>query len=251
MTSLAAQWLHHCGLHMGDDLYGAGIGNVKGHYEDKDFINLHDHVLKNNNSHWRNSSSQKFEFDKYSVEKSKMLVRLKSGLYGQWGWKDPRTCLFLDHWNDIVPNARYLIVYRPFTEVVDSFLRREFKVKNRVEYILEMRKYVSKFLNYNRKKEDNLRLWMHYNSSILDFLERVSMERCVVLRNDQLLQNSDLVFKKITESWGFDLDYVPVKSIFDAEITKKAPADLLKGVDNRLVEKASEIEGQLAAYSES
>jgi hypothetical protein len=92
---------------------------------------------------------------------------------------------------------------------------------------------------------------MHYNSSILDFLERVSMERFVVLRNDQLLQNSDLVFKKITESWGFDLDYVPVKSIFDAEITKKAPADLLKGVDNRLVEKASEIEGQLAAYSES
>jgi len=249
MTSLAAQWLQRCGLHMGDDLYGAGIGNVKGHYEDKDFISLHDYILKLNNSHWRDSSSQSLQTDDYSVKKSKMLIRLKSELNDQWGWKDPRNCLFLDHWNNMLPNAKYLIIYRPYAGVVDSLVRREFKVNNKARYLLEWRKYASKYVYLNKIKEENLRVWMHYNSSILDFVNSQSNECCIVIRNDALLQKSEQIFKKITEDWGFELKFTPVESIFDSGITEKATPESLKGVDEHLIRRAAEIQDQLAAYS--
>jgi hypothetical protein len=248
MTSLAAQWLYKCGLHVGDDLYGAGIGNVQGHYEDNDFINLHDHMLKINNSHWRDFSSQSFQFDAYSRQKSRMLIELKSELNEQWGWKDPRTCLFLDHWCTLLPEGRYLIIYRPFAGVVDSFLRREFKVNNRAEYVLEFRKYASKLLNYDKKKEDNLRLWMHYNVKILEFIKGTDKERFLVLRSDQLLKESEQIFDFIKNNWGFELDFTPVKSIYDADITKQASAAALKGVDPALIEKAVNIEEKLGKH---
>lgn len=248
MTSLATHWLHKCGLHVGNDLYGAGIGNVQGHYEDNDFINLHDHVLKINNSHWRDSSSQNFQFDDYSRQKSRMLIELKSKLNEQWGWKDPRTCLFLDHWSTLLPDGKYLILYRPFAGVVDSFLRREFKVNNRAEYVLEFRKYASKLLNYNKKKEDNLRLWMHYNDKILEFIKGTDKERFLLLRSDQLLKESEQIFDFIKNNWGFELDFTPVKSVYDADITKKAPADTLKGVDSGLIEEAVKIEEKLEEF---
>src|SRR6056297_3530815 len=122
MTSLVTQWLNACGLHVGDDLYGAGIGNVMGHFEDYDFIHLHEYILKINESHWRDTSGKTLQFDDYSKEKSRMLIKMKSNLHEQWGWKDPRTCLFLDHWDSLLPEGKYLIVYRPFADVVDSLL---------------------------------------------------------------------------------------------------------------------------------
>lgn len=249
MTSLATQWLNQCGLNVGDDLYGAGIGNVKGHYEDKDFISLHDYVLGINNTHWRDHSTTDLHFDDYSSQKSQALIGLKNELYKQWGWKDPRTCLFLDHWNKLLPDARYLVVYRPFAEVVDSFLRREFKVNHKREYLLEARKYVSKLMQYNRSKEDNLKLWMHYNSRILDFIKVLPKDRFIVFRNDQLLSGSEAVFKTLTDSWGFVLNKVPVQSIFDATITEKATEDTLKSLDERLLERARLIQNELAAHT--
>ena len=41
-----------------------------------------------------------------------------------WGWKDPRTCLFLDFWREHLPEARFLFVYRPPLEVLMSLVRR-------------------------------------------------------------------------------------------------------------------------------
>lgn len=249
MTSLAAQWLNACGLHVGDDLYGAGIGNVKGHFEDKDFITLHDYVLTKNNTHWRDYTATDIDFDEYSIQKSQALIRFKNDLHNQWGWKDPRICLFLDHWHQLLPDARYLVVYRPFAEVVDSFMRREFKVKKKAEYLLEARKYVSKLMHYNERKKDNLKLWMHYNSRILDFLKNMPKDNVVVLRNDQLLLKSRDIFRVLTEEWEFKLKNVPISSIFDADITEKPTSNSLKGVDKNLLNKAKDIQDELAEYT--
>lgn len=248
MTSLAAQWLHKCGLHLGDHLYGAGIGNIKGHFEDKDFIGLHDYVLEMNGSHWRDTSGVNFQQDEYAVQKSRMLIILKSELHEQWGWKDPRTCLFLDHWNTLMPDGRYLIVYRPFAEVVDSLMRRELKVKNRMKYILEIRKYASKIFHYNQKKEQNLKLWMYYNNKILSFIKRIEKERFILLRSDQLLKESGHVFEIIKDNWGFELDFTPMTSIYDSDITKKVSADTLKCVDPALLAQAITIEKKLGEF---
>ncbi|HZX74061.1 MAG TPA: hypothetical protein VFE57_06560, partial [Cyclobacteriaceae bacterium] len=45
-TSVVTQWLQQCGLHVGDELLGAGIGNSVGHFEDVDFLRAHSDFLK-------------------------------------------------------------------------------------------------------------------------------------------------------------------------------------------------------------
>ena len=41
-TSLTASWLEHCGLMVHDgNFYGPDTGNPKGHFEDKEFVDLH------------------------------------------------------------------------------------------------------------------------------------------------------------------------------------------------------------------
>ncbi|HJT73097.1 MAG TPA: hypothetical protein VJ720_03740, partial [Chitinophaga sp.] len=47
-TSLITQWLYRCGLHVGDNFMGAGIGNEDGHFEDLDFYNWHRNILNDN-----------------------------------------------------------------------------------------------------------------------------------------------------------------------------------------------------------
>jgi hypothetical protein len=41
-----------------------------------------------------------------------------------WGWKDPRTCLFLEFWEPLLPAARFLFLYRHPIEVALSLWRR-------------------------------------------------------------------------------------------------------------------------------
>ena len=48
-TSLITHWLNECGLQLGDDFLGAGLGNVDGHYEDLEFLKLHEEILEANN----------------------------------------------------------------------------------------------------------------------------------------------------------------------------------------------------------
>lgn len=51
-----------------------------------------------------------------------LAVRVRSGV--AWGWKEPRTTLFLDFWQERLPDARHLFVFQRPWEVVDSLFRR-------------------------------------------------------------------------------------------------------------------------------
>ena len=73
-----------------------------------------------------------------------------------WGWKDPRTCLFLDFWHSLLPQARYVFVYRHPVEVVLSLLRRG-------------RSFDSEALV---NPLTALRSWQTHKQSLLDFFRR-------------------------------------------------------------------------------
>jgi len=49
----------------------------------------------------------------------------------EWGWKEPRTCLFMDEYNQLIPSAFYMIVVRDFNSTVSSLINREYKVHDR------------------------------------------------------------------------------------------------------------------------
>jgi hypothetical protein len=116
--------LQKAGLDIGRDLYGPGPGNPRGHFEDRDFFHLHEDMLAAAGESWCTVG------DDFAPPKDPEFERRARWLIAErealplWGWKDPRTSLFLDFWDAILPEARYLFLYRHPVDVVLSLWRR-------------------------------------------------------------------------------------------------------------------------------
>jgi hypothetical protein len=119
------------GVHIGDQLVGPKKGNPRGHFEAVPILEFHESLLS------RFLQDKLTTFDKgifvpeplscaYSEEDKQAARQLIESLQrdGVWGWKEPRTCLFLDLWREILPDVRAVIVYRHPLEVHQSLLRR-------------------------------------------------------------------------------------------------------------------------------
>lgn len=124
-TSAAAAALQSAGVHMGDLLFGANEGNPRGYYEDADFVLLHEDALKGlglSKEGW--VVGQTCEFRDPVRARAKELVDRRRQRNVPWGWKDPRTVLFLDEWSALLPEAHYIFAFRAPWEVLDSLYRR-------------------------------------------------------------------------------------------------------------------------------
>jgi GT2 family glycosyltransferase len=154
-TSLVASLLHSAGLHLGDKLSPAGPGNPEGLFEDLEFVDLHSAALRSRGldpDGWEETAVLDTVPAAYAAT-ARDLVSARSGL-PLWGWKDPRTTLFLPFWERLLPAARFVFVYRAPWEVVDSLYRRGDPT-------------------FQREPELAVRLWAHYNRIILDALPRL------------------------------------------------------------------------------
>jgi hypothetical protein len=125
-TSMVAELCKSAGLHIGIELVGAHESNPRGHFEDYDFYRFHEKVLDENSR-----PPQGYEpFDSplnISDENRKLAqstINLRRQRHIPWGWKDPRTILFLRFWLEILPEARFLLVFRHPSEVACSLERR-------------------------------------------------------------------------------------------------------------------------------
>ena len=125
-TSITTKWLQECGLNVGDNLLGPQRSNKSGHYEDMDFYEFHEKVFIENVMPFGGfdnldraslSDSQVRELDK--------LLQAKSENKEQWAWKDPRTCLFIDTYLELLPEAKVLIISRNYNEIINSLIYRE------------------------------------------------------------------------------------------------------------------------------
>ena len=113
-----------------------------------------------------------------------------------WGWKDPRTLLFLDFWADQVPEAIWLMVFRSPWEVADSLYRR-----------LDEACITDPLLA--------LRAWEHANRILLDFARR-RPERCLVRELGQVIADPAGTFAVLRERFGLPLADPPPR--FEAEL---------------------------------
>ncbi|MBE7386045.1 MAG: sulfotransferase [Leptolyngbya sp. SIO1E4] len=167
-TSLTASILQKSGVDIGEKLLGSGTGNSKGHFEDVDFLSLHQEFLVSqgvSSEGW--TSLSKVIVSEQLTAKAKSLLGERSQKPTLWGWKDPRTVLFLDFWHELIPNAKFVFVYRVPWEVVDSLFKRGDPA----------------FIN-NPKLA--VQVWSAYNTAVLDFYTR--NPDCSVLLNVENLQ---------------------------------------------------------------
>ncbi|NEP01149.1 MAG: glycosyltransferase [Symploca sp. SIO2E9] len=186
-TSLTASLLQSAGVDIGQRLMGAGNSNLKGHFEDLDFVEFHEGVLHSqgiSKEGWTLQSS--IQVQEQYLDKAKSIIQQRS-LKSTWGWKDPRTILFLNFWHELIPEAKFLLIYRSPWEVVDSLYRRSDQV----------------FHNNPNLAVD---IWVNYNQAIIDFYDNFS-DQCAILNIKQIALNP----KSLLETVANKLD-IPISS---------------------------------------
>ncbi len=122
-TSLVASLFDHAGVNLGTQLLAPKADNPFGFFEDLEFLAFHEAAL-----HARGQTilvTRDFVFAPTAAETERGRALAASRNKGAlWGWKDPRTSLFLEFWNTLVPDAQYLLVYRHPVDVMLSLARR-------------------------------------------------------------------------------------------------------------------------------
>lgn len=196
-TSFTASLLQSAGLDIGKRLIGPGQGNVRGFFESVDFVDFHQMVLHSqgiNEIGW--TLQEKFDIEDQYVEKAKEIIskNLQSSV---WGWKDPRTTLFLDFWLDLLPDVNFLLVYRSPWEVVDSLYRRGDDL----------------FLEH---PELAVKVWMHYNQKILEFFDQNS-ERCLLTSIYNIVHKTQSFIHAINQKFKVNL-VTPKSDIYDQSL---------------------------------
>jgi hypothetical protein len=123
-TSFVASLLHAAGLDMGSRLMPAARSNERGHFENMDFVEFHMRELRltgHDDSGW--AALHTLTLSEEAASEAREIIETNARATA-WGWKDPRTTLFLDFWSSVVSDANYLFIYREPSEVIDSLYRR-------------------------------------------------------------------------------------------------------------------------------
>jgi O-antigen biosynthesis protein len=195
-TSLVANYLQKCGLDMGDELLPADVGNPLGYYEDVLIHDLHRELL------WKAGVEDAFTVsegdlpiavDPVFKERARDIAARREHK-AQWGWKEPRTALFLDMWDEVLSDAAFLFVLRRPLAVLDSLLRRAANP------------------SITQSPERALEMWRLYNTEMLRFSER-RPDRCVWVETEAFARNAEKLAAALGERFGFELSARPVADV--------------------------------------
>ena len=257
-TSLITNWLYRCGLQVGECLVAANPGNKEGHFEDVEFLRLHEEILASNNLPSAGLVyGKKIDVSIYQLEKLKSVIKIKNQRYKQWGWKEPRTCLFLDLYRELLPHSKYLVIMRDYPSVVNSLLKRDFALTDKKYMsrgVIEraiwtyFRKNKNKRKFYNANAEYFLKVWIDYNEHILSMLKELPVEDYIVINYSLLEKNDKEVFSFLTGTWHFALNYFSFKEVYKEDLMSGPPnlEPFLK--DQDLLAKAKIVDEALKGY---
>ncbi len=184
-TSLTASFLQSAGVQIGDRLMGSANGNVKGHFEDLDFVEFHQNVLQSQGisiAGWTEQSRIEVQQQYLAQAQNLILARRNRAI---WGWKDPRTTLFLDFWLKLIPEAKYIFLYRSPWEVTDSLFRRGDVI----------------FLT---NPNFAVHQWCHYNQAVLNFYQRYP-EQCLLLEIGNVIENPQSIIDLVKQKFNLEL----------------------------------------------
>lgn len=217
-TSLVASYLSSLGVDMGGRLLAADAHNPHGYFEDTDFRQLQGKILidstpDDDGGHrdWGWTENERLDRGRLAAwaESARALAATRSSDHGLWGWKDPRTTLLLDFWNEILDReAFYILLYRFPWEVADSMQRLGRDV----------------FLDH---PEYAYRIWTFYNQHLLDFHRR-HPDCSLLVSTNSLLQQPERLASLVRDKFGLAVEEGSIDSLRDRELFHSLdPADPL------------------------
>lgn len=220
-TSLASRWLSACGLDLGADLLGQGIGNRDGHFEDLAFLELHRKALDQaglqangmveiGQPHFDRVRYEALQFQGQVRDEARALIACKLESGQPFAWKEPRTCLFLPFYRRHL-DCRSLILFRSYQDVVSSLIAREGPAV-RYFYYSGWKRWIYAFKkrSLDRQvaalKDGFLEAWIHYNACLLDHIEAEGPNRVMVHDLASLTSQSEEVIERLN-NWGASLEH--------------------------------------------
>lgn len=125
-TSVVASMVSSLGVSLGDRLLGASFANPTGHFEDLDFLELHENILRASRGAWDAPPARdrlRKTCRRYDSELDRLLGnRMAAGR--AWGWKEPRTSLLLPLYAAKLPRMRLIRCRRDPQAICSSLARR-------------------------------------------------------------------------------------------------------------------------------
>lgn len=205
-TSLVASVVAGMGVEIGRDLYPADPRNPKGYFEDAEFLALQRSILQQcspadgGHPDWGWTPSEQLDRARLTAfrDAARGLAEARAAPLRTWGWKDPRTTLLLDFWDEILDDARYVLLYRFPWEVADSMQRTGEEV-------------------FLRHPEWAHRIWTFYNRHLRDFYRRHA-GRCLLVSANALPARLPRFVQLLREKLGIGTQGGPPGDPFDPEL---------------------------------
>lgn len=193
-TSLTASLLQSAGLHVGRRLMQGTEFNPKGYFENIDFFEFHLDLLRSqgvNIDGW--TLQENLDVPDEFIDKANAIVD-KNSLSHIWGWKEPRTTLFLDFWAELLPDAKFLFIYRSPWDVIDSLYRRGDEI-------------------FRNQPELAVKYWIFYNQKVLDFYNKYG-DKCLLANIETIVKYQDKYVAEINQKFGINLTN-PSPAVYD------------------------------------
>jgi hypothetical protein len=240
-TSLVASLLSGLSVDMGRELLAGDSHNVRGYFEDVDFLTLQRRMLsegcaRDDGGHpdWGWTEHETLEPDGFErfVPDALAILEARRGDGRCWGWKDPRTTLLLDFWDRLTGGAaRYLLVYRFPWDVADSMQRLGAEV-------------------FLRNPEYAWAIWTYYNRHLRDFYV-THRDRCLLVSINALSGNLDAFTHALRAKLGIEVPPGEPASIFDGELLQTlAPRDALVDLVSVMWPKSTQLLSELDAVAD-
>ena len=194
LTSVVAHWMHNSGVCMGDYLMPPAPSNPDGHYEDMPLVALHDDLLGQQGATWQFSGEVSLSPDA-GLEVLQRYVALRDSLHGRhWGMKDPRQCLFLPNWHQVLgERGQYLVILRHWSASIQSLLKRS--AQDMALGLGATRENAAFWQDYGHAA----RIWIAYNEALLEFLEQCPPKQRLVVTQQAVMHG--LVLPDLVESY--------------------------------------------------
>jgi len=204
-TSLFAHYLSESGVELGDHLLPPDRGNPKGYFEDQNIVELHNDILRANGCHYFFNIKRlpKLQVEDSYKKRARKIIQQKKVTGRQWGWKDPRTSLFLHFWSTLINDeVKYIFLFRNPLSVCDSLIRRG------TDKMIEEEPVIS------------LKSWIIYNKQILSFF-KMNKNKCVLINIDSFVQNEEQYRGLLNKSFKLDISHKASNIIQKEEIKKE------------------------------
>lgn len=196
-TSVAARLLNVLGVDLGvaENLIPAAADNPKGFWEHRDIVAINDEILDRLGGNL--VALPPFPDDwEHAPELADLRTRARAILHensaGRWAFKDPRTCLTLAFWQQIIPDMKYLFCLRDPADVASSLVRRNGMPHERGVY-----------------------LWLRYTQNALR--QTVNQPRCFVCY-DRLIDEFASESRKVAAFLEHSEDPPALSDVIDREL---------------------------------